>query len=154
MVGVLQRSLKVRKPVKGPLHLPHLCTSAFVRYPQYCLRVGTWHNPHTVFSIKPGVILLFFHSWAFGVFCTKLLSFFIQVQETCGAARHNPEFMADWRTCQGITDSQCTSHRGGPGAKDSDFVLYVTANQQESCLPPYKTVATGGFCLVRLEELI
>lgn len=68
--------------------------------------------------------------------------------KNCGAAQHNPEFMADWRTCQAPYDSQCTSHAGGPGASDADFVLYVTAKLEEACSPPYRAVASGGFCLV------
>lgn len=39
MVGVLQRSLNVRKPVQGSLRLPHLCSSVFSQYPEYCLEV-------------------------------------------------------------------------------------------------------------------
>lgn len=106
MVGVLRRNLNIRKPVQGSLKLPHLCTTVFSQFPDYCLAVSN----------------------------------------SCGTATHNPEFMSDWRICTAPYESQCTSHEGGPGAEDADFVLYVTASLEEACVPPYTAVASGGFC--------
>lgn len=72
----------------------------------------------------------------------------------CGSAVHNPEYMGDWRTCTAPYDSQCTTHSGGEGAENADYVLYITSNYEKSCMPPYDAVASGGFCLVCLSAIV
>ncbi|GMH40369.1 hypothetical protein BSKO_08273 [Bryopsis sp. KO-2023] len=112
MVGVFQRSFKVKKPVNGPLKLPHFCSLVFSQFPQYCL----------------------------------------EVLDTCGTAKHNREFLADWRTCEAPYDDSCTSHEGGGGSPETDFVLYVTAEVDDGCLEPFNAIASGGFCLFDMDN--
>lgn len=104
MIGVLRRALLIRRPVKGPLKLPRMCSMVYSSFPNYCL----------------------------------------EVMEQCGPARHNPEFLGDATTCNNPFSGGCEVQPGGEGAKDADFILYVSANNEVAC--QYNAVAAGGFC--------
>jgi len=40
VLGVFQRAINVRKPVKGRFYLPYACVSSFIGFPNYCHEVG------------------------------------------------------------------------------------------------------------------
>lgn len=114
MIGVISRTLKLKRPVQEPLRLPRMCT--------------------LVSSINSEIC--------------------VEVSNQCGFAQHNPNYVADATICSISSGFACSTQRGGNGAPNADFVLYVMAlNETLTCIPGSEAVASAIFCSYDMENI-
>ena len=76
----------------------------------------------------------------------------------CFEAKHRQQYFGDKEVCTGVFPGDCTTTPGGSGAEDTDFILYVTATDNENCSSGASDetgtdrLAQGGFCAVDEES--
>eukprot|EP01025_Chloroclados_australasicus_P001651 TRINITY_DN10411_c0_g2_i1.p1 TRINITY_DN10411_c0_g2~~TRINITY_DN10411_c0_g2_i1.p1 ORF type:complete len:1043 (-),score=97.76 TRINITY_DN10411_c0_g2_i1:683-3811(-) len=75
-----------------------------------------------------------------------------RIQDMCGPhAKHNFDYFFGFTTCRGRDNCQDTSQ--GTGLSNTDFVLYVTAKQSDSCNTETSQVASAGMCTYDEESI-